>query len=42
MNISGIPAATNYAAVQSSRLTQLSSGLIVKNARRKYHERNFE
>lgn len=30
MNISGISAATNYAAVQSSRLTQLSSGLIVK------------
>ena len=26
MNISGISAATNYAAVQSSRLTQLSSG----------------
>ena len=30
MNISGIPAATNYAAAQSSRLTQLSSGLTVK------------
>ena len=30
MNISGIPAATNYAATQSSRLTQLSSGLVVK------------
>ena len=26
MNIPGVSAATNYAAVQSSRLTQLSSG----------------
>ena len=31
MNISGVPAATNYATVQSSRLTQLSSGLVVKH-----------
>lgn len=30
MNISGVPTATNYAAVQSSRLTKLSSGLVVK------------
>ena len=27
MNIPGVSAATNYAAVQSPRLTQLSSGL---------------
>lgn len=32
MNISGVSAATNYAAVQSSNLTQLSSGLVVKQA----------
>ena len=30
MNISGVPAATNYVAVQSSRLTQLSSEPAVK------------
>ena len=30
MNISGIPAATNYATVQSPRLTQLSSEPAVK------------
>lgn len=30
MNISGIPAATNYAAIQSPRLTQLSSSPVVK------------
>lgn len=32
MNISGVSAATNYAAVQSSKLTQLSSGLVVEQA----------
>lgn len=32
MNISGLSVATNYAAVQSSKLTQLSSGLVIKQA----------
>ena len=32
MNISGLSAATNYAAVQSSKLPQLSSGLSIKQA----------
>ena len=30
MNISGVSTATNYANIQSSKLTQLSSGLVVK------------
>lgn len=32
MNISGAPMAVNYAAAQSSKLTQLSSGLVVKQS----------
>ena len=32
MNISGVSTATNYANIQSSKLTQLSSGLVVKQA----------
>ena len=39
MNISNVPTATNYATAQSSRLTQLPSGLVVKQESTKSNSR---